>query len=108
MSTESLPEHSRLMPLSSVLVECRPHGSCSFACAAADVFRHDELTITCTDAEFDRVHGPLRVFPPGSWAHATVYGADGHVQHFMTSTYQQESEHRFKTALAAIRERKSA
>lgn len=88
----------------SVLVECLPHGSCSFACCTADVFEPDELTISCTDEAFDRAHGPIRIFAPGSWAHATVFDCNGHVHHFMTSTYQQASEARFTAALASCKE----
>lgn len=94
--------------LSCVVVECLPHGSSSFACSTADVFSPDELTISCTDAAFDRVHGPLRVFPPGSWSNATVFDEHGNVQYLLSSAYQRENEVRFQAALAACRERKSA
>lgn len=97
-----------MTPLSCVVVECVPHGSSSFACSTADCFQPDELTISCTDVDFDKVHGPLRVFAPGTWSNATVFDAQGNVQYLLSSAYQLENEVRFQAALAACRERRFA
>jgi hypothetical protein len=65
--------------LSTVTVELVPVGTASFPMAVIDVFEPGELTVTCSDPEFDLRYGPLRVFRPGTWREATMRDADGDV-----------------------------
>lgn len=60
-------------PASSVRVEL-PIGESTFARATADVFTSGELTVTSIDTGAE-----MRVFPFGTWSHATVYDASGNV-----------------------------
>jgi hypothetical protein len=52
-------------------------GLTTFQECVADVFTSDELTVTCTAAGFTEQHGPLQVFPSGTWREATVYRDNG-------------------------------
>jgi hypothetical protein len=65
-------------PLTYVVVQRRPFGESTFSQCCADVFDHDTLTVSCTDAEHDARFGPMQVFQPGTWESATCYDSDAH------------------------------
>lgn len=91
-----------------VVVERLPFGTTAFQLCTADIFDTDELTISCTDAEFDEAHGPMQVFKPGTWAHATVKDAQGNILfHFVGRSAQQSRDVEFRAALASVRARMS-
>lgn len=79
------------LAVNCVVVERLPFGSSSFSCSTADC-SHDVLTVSCTDAEFDRQHGPMHVYEPHEWAHATVYDEQGNVlASFASDAGQQQA-----------------
>jgi hypothetical protein len=53
-----------------------PFGETSFSQATYHV-EGDTLIVRCTDEGFDRLHGPMEVFPPHRWTQATLYDERG-------------------------------
>jgi len=55
-----------------------PIGELQAAMAHADPQEGDGLIVTCSDPDWDRKYGPLRVFKAGQWIEATTYDERGH------------------------------
>lgn len=64
---------------SSVTVERQNGTKDEWDDACADVFGADELTVSYLDPVLDEASGPARVFPAGTWTHATVRDGRGNV-----------------------------
>lgn len=89
--------------MTAVTVLRAPFGSTSFAQASCHV-DGDTLTVHCTDEEFDRLYGPMEVFPPHRWRQATEYDERGWPLAVHVSTAgKQHADAERETALAGVR-----
>lgn len=70
-----------------------PFGECQAAMAHADVLEGDTLTVSCSDPDWDRKFGPIRVFKADRWISATTFDAQGHpLAHFESQFGKQQIE----------------
>jgi len=60
----------------AIRVERWPFGSTSFSQAWAEE-HHGCLIVRCTDAAYDRAHGPMQIYRPSTWIEAIGYDSEG-------------------------------
>lgn len=88
------------------VVERLPFGATAFQLCTADVFQPDELTVSYADPIYDEANGPARVFPPGTWAYATVKDANDNILfHFASKQAQDDARERCRQARAFLQQR---